>query len=61
MKAQRSKNLCSTRDLVAELFIAILVNLRFEGEGGSEEVAYPFIDRSLGAGDHFLFSSGNDP
>jgi hypothetical protein len=25
-KKQRSKNLCSTRDLVAELFIALLVN-----------------------------------
>jgi hypothetical protein len=33
-KTQRSKNLCSTRDQVGKLFIAILVNCRFLGEGG---------------------------
>jgi hypothetical protein len=32
-KKQRSKNLCSTRDLVAKLFIAILVNYAFLGPG----------------------------
>jgi hypothetical protein len=32
-KKKRSKNLCSTRDLVAKLFIAILVNSRYRGAG----------------------------
>jgi hypothetical protein len=31
-KTQQSKNLCSTRDLFAKLFIAILVNCRIRNE-----------------------------
>jgi hypothetical protein len=60
---QGSKNLCSTRDMVAKLFIAIHVNFWFRRgvEGGREVawdgmVAFYFIYHAVSAGGHFSFS-----
>jgi hypothetical protein len=56
-----SKNLCSTSDLVAKLFIAILANKAFREWGAKELVcvmlAYVFTDCALGVGGHCVFSS----
>jgi hypothetical protein len=68
-KNGESKNICTTRDQVAKLFIAILVNSQFlnarEGGGGGHSrarlilqdgsmIAYLLTDRALGDGDHFV-------
>jgi hypothetical protein len=60
-KKGEGKNLCSTRYLVAKLFVAILAN---KVAWGAEEytkagsiLAYLFTDCAVGAGDHFVFSS----
>jgi hypothetical protein len=57
-KKKRSKNLCSTRDLVAKLFIAILMNFRYgEVVAYCAMVTFYFIDHAVAAGGYFFLFS----
>jgi hypothetical protein len=62
-KTQGGKNLCSTRDQVAKLFIAILANCGFRVGGwgayakDGPMIAYRNTDRTLDTGGgHFVFN-----